>query len=294
MPSPIPHRRRAELSALPLRRLGDIAGDAPTEIALGAAGGARAGAVHIASPCANRVLKTDPRSLQRGRWRASASRSRRSATATATASSTSRWAPRCPPAARAASTSLRAADRPAPGFAGCGPSSNPGPGGGSNLRQPARGTVRARVLRRLALVPSKRRLKRGSALRLSGSLKASAGQASCQRRQKIAIQRRKAERRPLPDLRGRGHRQDRQLPGLRRGPAAPICTARGCPRRPAAWAPRRSPRRSSFARRRRAAAPVAERRRGPWNWTEKPLYMRLCLWYPRFTRDALGGGIGHR
>ena len=23
---------------------------------------------------------------------------------------------------------------------------------------------------------------------------------------------------------------------------------------------------------------------------EKPLYMRLCLWYPRSTRDALGGG----
>ena len=40
-------------------------------------------------------------------------------------------------------------------------------------------------------MPSKRRLKRRSALRLNGSLRASASQATCQRRQKIAVQRRK-------------------------------------------------------------------------------------------------------
>ena len=38
--------------------LGNIAGDAPNEIAVGAAGGGRVGAVHIASACANRVLRT--------------------------------------------------------------------------------------------------------------------------------------------------------------------------------------------------------------------------------------------
>jgi len=74
------------------------------------------------------------------------------------------------------------------GFAGCGTGGGPGPRGGPST--PPSGKVAARVLRRLALVPSKRKLRSGSRLRLKGSLKASAGQASCQRRQKIAIQRR--------------------------------------------------------------------------------------------------------
>jgi hypothetical protein len=39
--------------------------------------------------------------------------------------------------------------------------------------------------------PSRRSIRRGAALRLTGSLKASAGQTACQRRQKVAIQRRK-------------------------------------------------------------------------------------------------------
>ena len=72
-------------------------------------------------------------------------------------------------------------------FAGCSPSSGPGTGGKPSTGEP----VGARILRRLSLRPSKRKLKRRSALRLSGSLKASASQAACQRRQKIAVQRRK-------------------------------------------------------------------------------------------------------
>ncbi len=61
------------------------------------------------------------------------------------------------------------------------------PGGGA----PAP-TVQARVLRRLTLAPSKRRVAHGSALRLRGSLKSNAGRRSCQSRQKIALQRRKS------------------------------------------------------------------------------------------------------
>jgi hypothetical protein len=53
-------------------------------------------------------------------------------------------------------------------------------------------TVQTRVLRGLTLVPSKRRLRRSSLLRLNGVLRVSGGPASCRSRQKIAIQRRKA------------------------------------------------------------------------------------------------------
>ena len=57
-------------------------------------------------------------------------------------------------------------------------------------------TVQARVLRGVSLVPSKRKLRRNTLLRLKGVLKASNGPASCRSHQKIAIQRR--------DLRGGG------------------------------------------------------------------------------------------
>ena len=125
--------------------------------------------------------------------RASASPSRRSATATATASSTSRWALRCPRAARGASTPSRAADRPGPRSRVAtlplfrGPA---GPGAGA-ASLPRRAPCALASCGGLRWCPASARLKRGSALRLSGSLKASAGQATCQRRQKIAVQRRK-------------------------------------------------------------------------------------------------------
>jgi hypothetical protein len=66
-------------------------------------------------------------------------------------------------------------------------SSTPPSGGGA-----PNPTVQARVLRGLTLVPSKRRLRRSSLLRLNGVLRVSGGPASCRSRQKIAIQRRKA------------------------------------------------------------------------------------------------------
>jgi hypothetical protein len=163
--------------------LGDIAGDAPTEVALGAAGGA----VHIASACANRILKTidAPPGEEGARF------------GVTVAPIGDRNSDGFIDLAVGAPLSAGGAGRvytftssgPATAFAGCSPASNPGPGGGAKTTPGA--TVRARVLRRLALVPSKRRVKRGSALRLTGRLKASAGQAACQRRQKIAVQRRK-------------------------------------------------------------------------------------------------------
>jgi hypothetical protein len=51
--------------------------------------------------------------------------------------------------------------------------------------------VQARVLRGLSLVPSRRRVKRSSLVRLKGVLRASNGPATCRSHQKIAIQRRR-------------------------------------------------------------------------------------------------------
>lgn len=51
--------------------------------------------------------------------------------------------------------------------------------------------VQARVLRRLTLAASRRHLKNGAALKLTGSLKSNVGRSKCQAKQKIAIQRRK-------------------------------------------------------------------------------------------------------
>lgn len=166
--------------------LGNIAGDAPNEIALGAAGGGRAGAVHVASACANRVLKTisDPGAETGAQFGATI------------APIGDRNSDGFIDLAVGAPLSLGGDGRvwtftssgPADtAFAGCSPSSSPGTGGKSSTGEP----VGARILRRLSLRPSKRKLKRRSALRLSGSLKASASQAACQRRQKIAVQRRK-------------------------------------------------------------------------------------------------------
>ena len=167
--------------------LGNIAGDAPNEIAVGAAGGGRVGAVHIASACANRVLKTiaDPAGEAGAQFGITVApigdRNGDGFIDLAVG------APRS--AAGAGRVWTFTSTGPAgPAFTGCSVSSGPGgPGGNPSLGEP----VGARILRRLSLVPSKRKVKRQSALRLSGSLKASANQATCQRRQKIAVQRRK-------------------------------------------------------------------------------------------------------
>lgn len=175
--------------------LGDVAGDTPGEIALGAAGGARAGSVHIASACANTILRkiVDPAGESGAAFGA------------AIAPIGDRNSPD-PDGFIDLAVSAPGADAGAgrvytftstgpagPAFAGCG--GPVGPGSGSGAGSPGSGTsnppkVRARVLRQLTMRPSKRRIARLAALRLNGKLRASAGQPACQRRQKIAIQRR--------------------------------------------------------------------------------------------------------
>jgi hypothetical protein len=167
--------------------LGDIGGDAPNEVALGAPGGAGVGAVHIASACLSSVLRTitDPAGESGAGF----------GTAIAPVGDRNNdgfldlavGAPQSDGGAGHAY--VFTSSGPAVGFPGC--SAGGGPGSSGGKPNPPAGKVSARVLRRLALVPNRRKLRSGSSLRLKGSLRASAGQASCQRRQKIAIQRRK-------------------------------------------------------------------------------------------------------
>jgi hypothetical protein len=176
--------------------IGDVAADAPTEIAIGATGGGgAAGAVHIASACAPAVLKTLSDGDPAGRFG--------SAIAPIGDRNDDGFIDLAVGAPGTASDSgsvqVFTSTGPASAFAGCGGPVDPGdpggggggggnPGGGPTKPAPK---VNARVLRKLVLVPNRRRLSRFAALRFKGSLKATAGNLACQRRQKIAMQRRK-------------------------------------------------------------------------------------------------------
>jgi hypothetical protein len=177
--------------------LGDVAGDAPGELLIGAPGSAMA---HLVSACAGSVLRTfaDPDGQAGSRFGfSSAALGDRNGDGFIDFVV---GAPDADGGAGRAHVFTSTAPAAAP-FTGCGgplgPDEEDGTGGttGTKTTPPGAKTpppkVSARVLRRLALVPSKRRLSRGKALNLKGSLKASAGQRSCQVRQKIAIQRRR-------------------------------------------------------------------------------------------------------
>jgi hypothetical protein len=168
--------------------LGNIAGDAPGEFAAGAPG---TPAVHIASACANAILRTiaDPGGDAGGRFGAAIA-----PLGDRNADGFIDLIVGAPQSDGGAGTAyVFTSSGPAgPAFAGCGGPTEPGGGTvpGTTTKPPG-STVRARVLRRLTLVPSRHRLSRGKKLGLKGSLKVSASQAGCQVRQKIALQRRK-------------------------------------------------------------------------------------------------------
>jgi hypothetical protein len=82
---------------------------------------------------------------------------------------------------------------PRPDVVGCGgvAADDDGGGGGEEEVAPDEDTVViARVLRRLVLKSSHRRVRQHATVRLRGTLKASAKRSVCQKRQKIALQRR--------------------------------------------------------------------------------------------------------
>ena len=69
-----------------------------------------------------------------------------------------------------------------------------GGGGGDEATPPGDDdtVVIARVLRRLVLKPTRKRVRKNATIRLRGTLSASGNRSVCQNRQKIALQRRKA------------------------------------------------------------------------------------------------------
>jgi hypothetical protein len=190
-----------------LSTLGDITGDGAGEVAAGAAGGARAGSIHILSACTRDVLKTvtDPDAQSEAGFGAAiapigdrngdgmldlvvgapafdggvGSDQGRAYLLTSDGSIG-------PVPASCGGTTT--------GDGGGGTAGGSGGGGGGSKATPAgKGTVVvARVLRRLVLKANRKRVRKNARIRLRGTLKASANRSVCQNRQKIALQRRKS------------------------------------------------------------------------------------------------------
>jgi hypothetical protein len=182
-----------------LASFGDVTGDGVAEVAVGAADSARVGAVHVLSACARDVVQTigDPDPQSGGAFGAAiAPLGDRNGDGMLdlivgvpgfdAAASADRG--------RAYLLTSEGAPRPAP--VGCGGEATGGDGGGGAEEEVTPTdddtVVIARVLRRLVLKPSHRRLRRNATLRLRGKLTASSNRSVCQRRQKIALQRRKS------------------------------------------------------------------------------------------------------
>ena len=193
------------------------------------------------------VLRTIADPGNESRRRGSEPPSRRSATATTTASST--WRGRSAVGRRRGPRrmSSRAADRRRSGLRRVQPRGvdrDPA-GGGIEARRAAR--CQARVLRRLALVPEQAedQVRVGAAAegqpegeRRPGELSAAPEDRDPAAQAEAAAASRPSRWRSPPRT---------AVSRPRRGPAAAICTGRGYRRRPAAWGPRRRPRKWSFA-----------------------------------------------
>jgi hypothetical protein len=177
-----------------LASLGDISGDGAGEVAAGAADGARVGAVHVLSACARDVLQTiaDPDPQTGGRFGgAVAPLGDRNGDGMLDLVVGVPGFDAGPSADRGRAYLLTSQGAPQPAAVGCGGVAT-GEAGGEEEISPSEDdtVVIARVLRRLVLKSSHRRVREHAKVRLRGTLKASANRSVCQKRQKIAIQRR--------------------------------------------------------------------------------------------------------
>jgi hypothetical protein len=190
-----------------LAGLGDPSGDGIGEVALGAAGGDRVGAVHVVTACGRDVVQTipDPDPQSRGRFGAAVAPmgDLNGDNMLDLAVGTPGFdAGAGPNRGRAYLLTSRGPAAPTPdgcaggtGAGGDGGGSSSGGGGGTQAKTPGSGNVVvARVLRRLVLKTNRKRVKKYGVIRLSGKLSASSNRSVCQSGQKVAIQRRKGSR----------------------------------------------------------------------------------------------------
>jgi hypothetical protein len=185
-----------------LATLGDITGDGAGEVAAGAAGGSRAGSIHLLSACSQNALQTvtDPDAQADAAFGAGIA-----------------------PVGDRNGDGMLDLVVGAPGFdgsvgqdqgrvylltsngsiasvpSGCGASGG-GTGGGTGgsggsggaVTPPKSGkVVETRVMRLLVMKPTRKRVRKFRSFRLRGALTASASRTVCQNRQKIALQRRR-------------------------------------------------------------------------------------------------------
>ena len=183
-----------------LAGLGDISGDGVGEVAMGAPGGPRVGAVHIVSSCARDVVQTiadpDPQS-EAGFGTAVAPVGDRNGDGMLDLVVGVPGFDAPPTTDRGRAYLLTSDGPPQAAPSGCGGSTTgggDGGGGGDEVTPPDEGddVVIARVLRRLVLKSASKRVRKNATIRLRGTLSASGNRSVCQNRQKIALQRRRA------------------------------------------------------------------------------------------------------
>ena len=187
-----------------LAGLGDVSGDGIGEAAIGAAGGGRVGSVHVVTACARDIVQTipDPDPQTGGGFGAAVA-----PLGDLNGDNMLDLAVGMPGfdagagANRGRAYVLTSSGPPVPTPDGCAGGAGDGGGGGNGGGGSAGGpqadppgngeVIVARVLRRLVLKATPKRVRKYSVFRLSGRLSASANRSVCQSGQKVALQRRK-------------------------------------------------------------------------------------------------------